>query len=122
MILPIGDDAFEHIGAAQEGTVRRGLRPHHDVIAAAGAGVAAVELEFLGGKAAGMRLFIQRLGDVHLFAPVFGGMDIDLDHAGIGRHLDHVDARIEGRRIAFDMDGRRPSSSAASSTAASRAK
>ncbi len=32
-------------------------------------------------------------------------MDIDLDDAGIGRHLDHVDARIVGRRIALDVDG-----------------
>ena len=33
-------------------------------------------------------------------------MDIDLDDAGIGRDLDDVDARIEGRRIAFDVDRR----------------
>ena len=31
-------------------------------------------------------------------------MDVDLDHAGIGGHLDDVDARIVGRPIAFDLD------------------
>ena len=33
-------------------------------------------------------------------------MDVDFDHAGIGRHLDDIDARIERRRIAFDVDRR----------------
>ena len=32
-------------------------------------------------------------------------MDVDLDDAGIGRDLDHVEARIGRRRIAFEMDG-----------------
>ena len=31
-------------------------------------------------------------------------MDVDLDHAGIGRHLDDVDARVVRRRIAFQAD------------------
>ena len=34
-------------------------------------------------------------------------MDVDFDHAGIGRHLDDVDARIVRRRIAFDVHRRR---------------
>ena len=36
-------------------------------------------------------------------APALRGLDVDLDHAGIGRHLDDFDARIVGRRIALDM-------------------
>ena len=31
-------------------------------------------------------------------------MNVDLDDAGIGRHLDDVDARIGRRQIAFDVD------------------
>ena len=103
MVLPIGDDAFQHVGAAQERTVGRGLRPHHDMITAAGAGVAAIQQEFLGRKPAGGRFLIQGLGDVHLLAPVLRGMDVHFDDAGIGRDLDDIDARIKRRRIAFDM-------------------
>ena len=32
-------------------------------------------------------------------------MHVDLDHAGIGRHLDHVDARIVRRRVTLDAHG-----------------
>ena len=49
MVLPIGDQALQQIGTAQERTVGRRLRrAHHNMIAAAGAGMAAVEQEFLG--------------------------------------------------------------------------
>ena len=34
---------------------------------------------------------------------LLGGMDVDLDHAGVGRHLDHVQPRVVGRRVAFDQ-------------------
>ena len=30
-------------------------------------------------------------------------MDIDLDDAGIRRHLDHIEPRVEGRLITFDV-------------------
>ena len=29
-------------------------------------------------------------------------MDVDFDHAGIGRHFQHGDAGIGGRRVAFE--------------------
>ena len=51
-----------------------------------------------------MRVFVTALRDRDRFAPRRGRMDVDLDHAGIGRHLQHVEARIGRRRIAFDMN------------------
>ena len=33
-------------------------------------------------------------------------MHVDFNHAGIGRHLDDVDARIVGGRVALDAHGR----------------
>ena len=33
-------------------------------------------------------------------------MDVDLDDAGIGRHLDDLEPRVVRRRIAFDMQGK----------------
>ena len=41
----------EQVGAAQERAVGRRLAAEHDVVAAAGAGVAAVEHELLGAEA-----------------------------------------------------------------------
>ena len=106
MVLPIGENAFQHVGTAQEGAVGRIGRAHHNVIAAAGAAMASVQHEFFRRKAAGMRLLIQDAGDFHLFPPIPRGMNIDFDHAGIGGDFDDIDARIEGRRIAFDMHDR----------------
>lgn len=51
VMLPIGDQAGEHIRPAQERTVGRCRATEGDVVAAAGAGVAAIEHEFLGGQA-----------------------------------------------------------------------
>ena len=103
MVLPISHQAFQQIRTAQERAIGRRLSAQHNVIAAAGAGVAAVEQEFLGGKAAGSGFFVKNLGDVDLFAPIPGGMDVHFDHTGIGRDLDDIHAGIERRRIAFDM-------------------
>ena len=48
MIVPVRDQAAQQIGPAQERRVVGGRAAEHEVIAAAGAGVAAVEHEFLG--------------------------------------------------------------------------
>jgi hypothetical protein len=48
MVLPIGDDAGEQIGPPQEWAVLGRDAAQHDVVAAAGADVPAVEHELLG--------------------------------------------------------------------------
>ncbi len=47
-------------------------------------------------------VLVQPLGDRADFLEAGGGVDVDLDHAGIGRDLQHIDARIGRRGIAFD--------------------
>ena len=90
------------------------------MIAAARAGVAAVDHEFVGAEPRLPRVLIEGLGGLDRLAPGRGGMDVDLDDAGVGRHLDDVDARIERRRIALDTTGglrlARSTSTAASSS------
>ena len=103
MPLPVQHQALQQIGTAQERRIRRRAAADHDMIAAAGAGVAAVDQEAVGAEPDLRGVFIQAEGDVDRLAPVFRRLDVDLDHAGIGRHLDHLDARIERRRIALDM-------------------
>ena len=99
MVLPIGEHARSRSGPAQERAVGRGGAAEHDVVAAAGAGVAAVEHEFLGAEPRSAAL--PRRASSVMFtssSQLRGGMDVDLDHAGIGRDLDDVEARIAGRR------------------------
>ena len=51
MALPIEDQALEQIGPAQKRTIGRRLPTEHDVIAAAGAGVAAIDHELVDAEA-----------------------------------------------------------------------
>lgn len=106
MSLPVQHQALEQIGPAQERRVLRARAADHDVIAAAGSGVAAVDQETIGAEAHLAGVLIEAGGDLDRIAPALRRLDVDLDHAGVGRHLDHFDPRIERRRIALDMDGK----------------
>ena len=103
MALPIENEALQEIGAAQERAVGRRASADHHMIAAAGAGMAAIDHEFVGAEPRLARFLVKRLRGGDRFAPVRGRMDIDLDHARIGRDFQHIDARIGRRRITFDM-------------------
>src|ERR1700730_15709456 len=74
------------------------------MIAAASAGVPAVDEVFVGPEPDLGGVFVKAEGDIDRLAPAGRGLDVDLDHAGIGRHFYHVDARVERRWIALDMD------------------
>ena len=52
MVVPVTDHATQQIGAAQERAVRGSRSADHHVVAAAGAGVLAVQHELLGAQAA----------------------------------------------------------------------
>ena len=104
MALPIEHEALEQIGPPQERAVGGVGAAEHDVIAAAGAGVAAVDHELVGAEARVMRVLVKAVGGLDRLAPGRGRVDVDFDDAGVGRHLDDVDARIVRRRIALDLD------------------
>ena len=91
-------------GLRRNGRVGGRGAAHHEVVAAAGAGVAAVGHELLGRQARLERRLVQELGVLHQLAPVVGGMDVDLDHAGVGRDLQQLQALVARRRIAFQHD------------------
>ena len=59
MILPVGDQAAQQIGPAQERAVGRRRAAEHDVVAAAGAGVPAVEHELLGAEPRVARVLVE---------------------------------------------------------------
>ena len=104
MALPVQHQALQQIRAAQERAVVGRRAADHDVVAAAGAGVAAVDHELVGAEPRLPRLLVdcRRGGDA--VAPVRCRMDVDLDDAGIGRDADDVEARIVRRAVALDMD------------------
>ncbi len=105
MALPVEDQAFQQIRPAQEGRIGRRRAAEHDMVAAARAGVAPVKHEFVGAEPAVPRGIIQCRRRLDGFAPGIGRMHVDFDDAGVGCHLDEVEARIDGGQIAFDMDG-----------------
>ena len=74
------------------------------MIAAAGAGVAAIQGEFLGAQVLLERGLVQELGVLNKFVPVVRRVDVHLNHAGIGRHLQQLQARVARRWIAFEHD------------------
>ena len=41
---------------------------------------------------------------VDQLGPVVRRMDVDLDHARVGRDLQHLQARVARRRVAFEHD------------------
>ncbi len=104
MVLPVGDEALQQIRPAQERAVRGCRAAQRDMIAAARAGVAPVEHEFLGTETRLSRLFVERLRRGDQFVPRGRRMDIDLDDGGVRRDVQHLDARIARRRVAFDGD------------------
>ena len=51
-----------------------------------------------------MGILVKPARDLDGFAPRCRRLHIDLDDAGVGRHLEDVEPRIGSRRIAFDMN------------------
>jgi hypothetical protein len=104
VVLPEADEALHQIGAAQQRAVRRGRAAEGDVVAAAGAGVTAVEHELLGAQAREPGLFVEDLGVAHQLVPTVGGVHVDLDDARVRRHGELVDAMVPRRLVALDDD------------------
>jgi hypothetical protein len=75
------------------------------VVTAAGAGVAAVDHELLGRQPALVRFGVQHGGDVDEVAPAARGVDVHLDHTGIGRDLQPLEPRVVGRVITLQLNG-----------------
>ena len=86
MVLPECEQTAHQIVATQQRTVFRLCRSEGDVIAAAGAGMGAVELKRLGAQTGLTGFVVHGAGDHHQFAPRRCWLHVDLDHSGIGGH------------------------------------
>jgi hypothetical protein len=96
VVLPIGDHARQEVRAAQKRAVRRCHAAEHDVVAAAGAEVPAVEPEFFRAEADAGGLLVDRRRDGDGLLPGGRRMHVDLDDAGVGCHLDASETGIVG--------------------------
>ena len=101
MVVPVGDHAGEQIGPAQERRIGRRRAAEHEVIAAAGAGVAAVEHEFFGRQARLVRGLVEKRRLLDELVPAARGLDVDFDHARVGR--DAQVRRAAGRAAARSL-------------------
>ena len=101
VVVPIRDQAPQQIGPSQERAVGRSRSPQHNVIAATGPRMFAVELEFFCSESSQSCLVIDTGRDLLQLVPRSRWMHVDFDHAGVGSHLHHLNAMIGRRQITF---------------------
>ncbi len=102
MIMPVSDEALEEIGPAQDGAVGRGGTAQDNMISAAGAGMPAIEHEFLRSQPGLPRFFVKHRGVEHQLIPGVRRVNVNLDHTRVGSDAEMLQARIVGRGIALD--------------------
>lgn len=104
MVQPEEDQGAEEVRTPEEGAVDGFGCAHDDVVAATGAGVAAVEHEFFGAEAAESGRLVEAGGVLNECAPVGGGVGVDFDDAGVWGDLYAAEPMVEGGCVAFDQD------------------
>ncbi len=104
MPLPVGDQACQQVGATKQRRVDGLNAADRDVVAAAGSGVQAVEVELLGGQAAAPGKVVERCGQLALLRPRRHRLHVHLDDAGIGGHDELLEPRVGRRRIPLDHE------------------
>ncbi len=107
MTLPVGEQRDQQVGPAQQRRLGRGPAADGDVVAAAGAAVAAVDGERLGAEPALPGLLVQRGGDRDLLVPAGQRLDVDLDDAGVGGDRQGLQPRVVRRAVALQHHRRR---------------
>ena len=103
VMLPVGEQAAQQIGPAQERAIARRGAAQGDMVATAGTGVPPIQHEFLGTEPRLARILVQTFDVALQFVPVAGGMDIDFDHAGIGRDGEFAQPPVGRRRVTLDQ-------------------
>src|SRR5580704_3568777 len=102
-VVPVSYQAFEQVGSAEKRAVSRFRSSQHDVVAATGPRVPAVEHEFFGSKPGQPRLFVEDVCVFDEFAPISRRLQVHFDDTGIRRHLEMLQSRIVWRRVALNL-------------------
>src|SRR5262249_53584893 len=106
MVVPIAEKTPKQIRTAKNRAVSCRRPSDHDVVAASGSCVAAIQHEFFGSKPRQTRLLVQRADLTNQLAPTRSRVEVDLDDAWIGRDLDVTEARIVRWRRPLEHDGK----------------
>ena len=104
VVLPVGDDAAEQVGPAQQGAVGGCRAAEGQVVAPAGAGVGAVEMERLGAEPGGAGLGVDARGDVDQLRPRRGRLDVDLEDARVGGDQEPDEPGVDRWQVALEDD------------------
>ena len=104
MVLPERHHAAQEIGAAQQRAVGGSGAAEGDVVAAAGAGVGAVEGELLGAEPGEPGFLVERFDDGAQRPPGRTRLDVDLDDAGVRGDDQGGQPRVARQRVALDDD------------------
>ncbi len=102
--MPIADQAAQQVGTPQKRRITRRRAAQHEVVAAAGTGVAAIDHEFLGGQTVQARLFVKKLGALHQLRPARRRLHVDLDHAWVRCNTEIGQAWVGRWFIAFQQN------------------
>ena len=107
MVLPVGQQADQQIGPAEQWRLHRLRATQGEMVAAAGSAVPSVDGEGLGAEPmlAGDR--VQAVGQLRQLGPGRRRVHVDLDHPRIGSDHQGLDPRVRWRRVALE-DHRRP--------------
>ena len=105
MVVPVREQAAQEIRPPQERRILRRRAAEHEVVAAAGADVTAVNHEFLGAQLTAACCVVEERGCFDELVPARARLHVDLDDPGIGRYLEIDQARIRRRLVAFNDDG-----------------
>ena len=102
VVVPVADQAAQQVRPAQEGRIRHRGAAEHEVVTAAGAAVASVYHELLGTQAACVCGVVEEGGAGYHVVPRAIGLDVHLEHAGVGRDAQHLQSRVTRRLVAFE--------------------
>ena len=86
VVVPVGDQAAQQIGTAQEGRIVRRRAAENEVIAAAGSGMAPVDHELLAGQTRDMGGIVEVGGLVDQLVPAFCGVDVPVSYTHLRAH------------------------------------
>ncbi len=104
MILPVGQQRAHQVGSPQHWRVARGFAAEDDVIAATGAGMAAIHHKLFRPEPRLAGFLIEHRRAFDQFVPGFARVEVYFDYAGVGCNGELVQARVARRRFAFNDD------------------
>ncbi len=106
MVVPVGQQAAEQIGAAQERAIAGRRSSKHEMVAASCSGMPPDQIKLVGPQTRGLGFFVNGFRVGHQVRPIFGGLKVHFDDARVGRDAEATHAVIDRRRVPFQHDRR----------------